>query len=185
GGGSRARGTARERAAHERNADGCGDLSRDGRPAKGRDGAEGEGALHAAAPRRHRPRSRTRARARDSAAPACERGRSARALAARARRTMYRLIRELLFRLDAEEAHELTSRQMIALQQIPIALRAIERICRPPASASRTLFGLTFRSPIGIAAGFDKNAVLMPFLAALGFGFVEAGTVTLRPQSGN
>jgi dihydroorotate dehydrogenase len=47
------------------------------------------------------------------------------------------------------------------------------------------LLGLTFRSPIGIAAGFDKNGLLMPMLAALGFGFVEVGTVTLRPQPGN
>ena len=97
---------------------------------------------------------------------------------------MYRLIRELLFRMDAEEAHEWTTEQMRALQQIPIVLRAIERICRP-ASSPRTLLGLQFRSPIGIAAGFDKNAVLMPFLAALGFGFIEVGTVTLRPQPGN
>jgi len=97
---------------------------------------------------------------------------------------MYRLIRELLFRLDAEEAHEFTARQMIALQEIPIVMRVIERICRPRENA-RTLFGLNFRTPIGIAAGFDKNAQLMPFLAALGFGFVEVGTVTLRPQPGN
>jgi dihydroorotate dehydrogenase len=47
------------------------------------------------------------------------------------------------------------------------------------------LFGLEFRSPIGIAGGFDKNATMMPFLAALGFGFIEVGTVTLRPQPGN
>ncbi|HYC61165.1 MAG TPA: quinone-dependent dihydroorotate dehydrogenase [Thermoanaerobaculia bacterium] len=98
---------------------------------------------------------------------------------------MYRLIRDLLFRLDAEDAHELTSRQMIALQQIPIVLGAIERICRPPESAARTLLGMHFRSPIGIAGGFDKNAAMMPFLAALGFGFIEVGTVTLRPQPGN
>jgi len=97
---------------------------------------------------------------------------------------MYRLIRELLFRMDAEEAHEWTTEQMRALQQIPIVLRAIEHICRP-ASSPRTLLGLQFRSPIGIAAGFDKNALLMPFLAALGFGFIEVGTVTLRPQPGN
>ncbi|PYQ30965.1 MAG: dihydroorotate dehydrogenase (quinone) [Acidobacteria bacterium] len=96
---------------------------------------------------------------------------------------MYRLIRELLFRLDAEEAHEFTTRQMMALQEIPIVMRAISRICR--AENPRTLFGLRFRTPIGIAAGFDKNALLMPFLAALGFGFVEVGTVTLRPQPGN
>ena len=98
---------------------------------------------------------------------------------------MYRLIRELLFRMDAEEAHEFTARQMIALQQIPILLRAIERFCAPPASAARELLGMKFRSPIGIAAGFDKNALMMPMLAALGFGFVEVGTVTLHPQPGN
>ena len=98
---------------------------------------------------------------------------------------MYELIRKLLFLLDAEEAHEFTSRQMIVLQQIPIALRAIERLCRPPASAARELLGMKFRSPIGIAAGFDKNALMMPMLAALGFGFVEVGTVTLHPQAGN
>lgn len=97
---------------------------------------------------------------------------------------MYRLIRDLLFRVDAEEAHEWTTEQMQHLQQIPIAMRLVERICRPPANP-RTLWGLQFRTPIGIAAGFDKNATLMPFLAALGFGFVEVGTVTLRPQPGN
>ncbi|MEA2415974.1 MAG: dihydroorotate dehydrogenase [Thermoanaerobaculia bacterium] len=98
---------------------------------------------------------------------------------------MYSLIRKLLFQLDAEDAHELAVRQMIALQKIPIILRAIERFCAPPPSARRELMGLTFPSPIGIAAGFDKNGLLMPMLAALGFGFVEVGTVTLRPQPGN
>ncbi len=97
---------------------------------------------------------------------------------------IYRLLRRALFALDAEAAHEWTTDRMQHLQQIPIVLRAIERLCRPPAS-SRTLFGHRFRSPIGIAAGFDKNAALMPFLAALGFGFLEVGTVTLHPQPGN
>ncbi len=97
---------------------------------------------------------------------------------------MYRLIRELLFRVDPEEAHEWTSAQIRHLQQIPIALKLVERLCDPRA-APRTLLGLTFRSPIGIAGGFDKNATLMPFLAAIGFGFLEVGTVTLRPQPGN
>jgi len=97
---------------------------------------------------------------------------------------MYSLIRSLLFRLDAEAAHDFTTRQMRMLQEIPIALSAIERLCEPP-TANRTLLGLTFRNPIGIAAGFDKNAVLMPFLTALGFGFLEVGTVTLHPQPGN
>jgi dihydroorotate dehydrogenase len=96
---------------------------------------------------------------------------------------MYRLIRKLLFALDAEDAHEWTTEQMRHLQEIPLALRLIERICR--VDSPQTLFGLRFRSPIGIAAGFDKNAQLMPFLAALGFGFLEVGTVTLRSQPGN
>src|SRR5258708_1244174 len=74
---------------------------------------------------------------------------------------------------------------MIALQQIPFVLRAIEAFCRPPASAAFELLGMKFRSRIGIAAGFDKNATMMQFLAALGFGFVEVGTVTLHPQPGN
>ena len=97
---------------------------------------------------------------------------------------MYELLRRALFALDPEDAHEWTASQIGALQQIPIALRIVERICRP-ASAPKTLLGLTFRSPIGIAGGFDKNATMMPMLAALGFGFIEVGTVTLRPQSGN
>ena len=97
---------------------------------------------------------------------------------------IYDLLRRALFHMDAEEAHEWTGDQMRHLQQIPIVLRAIERICRPE-SAPRELLGLRFRSPIGIAGGFDKNATMMPFLAALGFGFIEVGTVTLKPQPGN
>ena len=98
---------------------------------------------------------------------------------------IYPLLRRALFHLDAEAAHEWTSEQMQHLQQIPIAMRALERFCRPPASAAREILGLRFRSPIGIAGGFDKNATMMPFLAALGFGFIEVGTVTLKPQPGN
>ena len=98
---------------------------------------------------------------------------------------IYPLLRRALFHLDPEDAHEWTTDQMQHLQQVPIAMRAIERYCAPPASAACELFGLQCRSPIGIAGGFDKNARLMPFLAALGFGFIEVGTVTLRPQAGN
>jgi len=98
---------------------------------------------------------------------------------------LYPLLRKALFQLEAEAAHEWTASQIEHLQQIPMVLSAVERICRPPAAARRELFGLEFRSPIGIAGGFDKNATMMPFLAALGFGFLEVGTVTLRPQPGN
>lgn len=97
---------------------------------------------------------------------------------------MYRLIRKLLFALDAETAHELAAAQMMRLQRIPPALRAIEALCRTPPRPTQ-LLGLTFKTPIGIAAGFDKNAEMMPFLAALGFGFIEVGSVTPRPQPGN
>lgn len=98
---------------------------------------------------------------------------------------MYEAARRLLFAIDAESAHDLAVENIERLQQIPILLRAIERICRPPSAAHRELLGMTFPSPIGIAAGFDKNALMMPFLSAIGFGFLEIGTVTLRPQPGN
>ena len=98
---------------------------------------------------------------------------------------IYSLLRRLLFHLDPEAAHDFAAEQMLRVQEVPLLLRAIARICRPPASAQKTLLGLTFPSPIGIAGGFDKNATMMPFLAALGFGFIEVGTVTLLPQPGN
>src|SRR5207244_8916712 len=144
--------------------------------------------LHAAAPRRHRIRSRAGAGARDPAARARQRERPQRALAAGPRRKAHRMIyaaaRKLLFRLDAESVHDWTVEQIRRVEQVPIAVRLIERFCAAPASPVR-LWDLTFRNPIGIAAGFDKNAVMMPLLAALGFGFIEVGTVTLRPQPGN
>lgn len=96
---------------------------------------------------------------------------------------LYRAIRSFLFRMDAEEAHEFVARQMEALQEIPIALRAIHAVSR--STVPLQLLGLTFPTPVGIAAGFDKSARLIPMLAALGFGFIEVGTVTLRPQTGN
>ncbi len=97
---------------------------------------------------------------------------------------IYAAVRKLLFRLDAESAHEWTVEQIRRIQRMPVALRMIERACAA-APAPVELLGLTFRNPIGIAAGFDKNAVMIPFLAALGFGFIEIGTVTLHPQPGN
>jgi dihydroorotate dehydrogenase len=98
---------------------------------------------------------------------------------------IYATLRKLLFRLEAESAHEFAANQIEHLQQVPLLLRALERVCRPPRTASRTFLGMRMKSPIGIAGGFDKNATMMPLLAALGFGFIEVGTVTLRPQAGN
>jgi dihydroorotate dehydrogenase len=93
------------------------------------------------------------------------------------------LVRPLLFRMDPERAHHLTLRLLRAAPQIPGGM-AILRSCAPPPQP-RTLFGLQFRNPIGLAAGFDKNGVAIPAWEALGFGFVEIGTVTAKPQSGN
>lgn len=97
---------------------------------------------------------------------------------------MYGLLRRALFRLDAEEAHDIATAQMVRLQEITIVRRLIERVFRSDEHPVE-LWGLRFPNPVGIAAGFDKNARMVPMLSALGFGFVEVGTVTLRPQEGN
>ena len=89
------------------------------------------------------------------------------------------LVRPLLFRLPAETAHELA---LHSLSLVPASLIA-KRIDDPALTIKR--FGLTFPNPIGLAAGFDKNGIALQPLAALGFGLIEAGTVTYHPQPGN
>ena len=92
-------------------------------------------------------------------------------------------MRPALFALDAERAHELT----IAALQWPAAAGALRLLSRGrPAEALRQhVFGLTFDHPIGLAAGLDKQGAATAAWAALGFAFVEVGTVTPRPQPGN
>lgn len=92
---------------------------------------------------------------------------------------LYSLLRPLLFSLDAETAHRIT-------------FSAIEKICQlglladgPITCQSRKVMGLDFPNPVGVAAGLDKNGEYLQSLAALGFGFIEIGTVTPRPQPGN
>ena len=98
--------------------------------------------------------------------------------------TLYqRLVRPLLFALSPEAAHNLAIRNLRAASSSPAVLRQIERF--KPAPNPTTVFGLTFPNPFGLAAGFDKNGVAIPAWAALGFGFVEVGTVTAKPQPGN
>src|SRR5213080_3321874 len=94
-----------------------------------------------------------------------------------------RLFRPLLFSLDPETAHRLTIELLRGASHFDLALRVL-RFFQPP-SKTKTLFGLTFRNPIGLAAGLDKNGVALPAWAALGFGFVEIGTVTAKAQPGN
>lgn len=97
----------------------------------------------------------------------------------------YALLRPLLFRLDAETAHRLAVRVGARLGACACTREAVARACRPHPSLAVRALGLDFPSPLGVAAGFDKNGVLVPLLDALGFGFVEVGTVTPRPWGGN
>src|SRR6266550_2025634 len=94
-----------------------------------------------------------------------------------------RLFRPLLFSLDPETAHRLTIELLRGASHFDLALRVL-RFFQPP-SKPKTLFGLNFPNPIGLAAGLDKNGVALPAWAALGFGFVEIGTVTAMAQPGN
>jgi len=88
------------------------------------------------------------------------------------------LVRPLLFRLPPETAHEFA---LHSLSFLPSRILAKRSTTQNPISR----FGLLFSNPVGLAAGFDKNGVALRSLAALGFGFIEAGTVTLHPQPGN
>ena len=94
---------------------------------------------------------------------------------------MYPLIRPLLFRLDAERAHGL------GLSGLQAAWRcgASPLLARRRAGFQVKAFGLQFPNPVGLAAGLDKNGAHVDALLALGFGFVEVGTVTPKPQEGN
>ncbi|MGH2603279.1 MAG: quinone-dependent dihydroorotate dehydrogenase, partial [Dehalococcoidia bacterium] len=103
---------------------------------------------------------------------------------------LYRSLRPALFRLsakDPEGAHERVIDLLAAVSRSS-RLTAGMRALYPPVESPRLrrrVFGLTFPNPIGLAAGFDKNAVALAALAALGFGFIEAGTVTYHAQPGN
>lgn len=100
---------------------------------------------------------------------------------------MYRrLARPLLFRLDAEDAHHLTLEALEAASRLPLWPELTRTLTAPTdARLSQTLWGQTLASPVGLAAGLDKNGVAVPAFAALGFGFLEVGTVTPLAQSGN
>lgn len=99
---------------------------------------------------------------------------------------MYRLLRAILFLFDPETAHHLTTRLfrwLMAVGPLRAWVRRRHRVVDE--RLSQTIWGIPFENPVGLAAGFDKNAELYPEMAALGFGFVEVGTVTANAQSGN
>jgi dihydroorotate dehydrogenase len=93
----------------------------------------------------------------------------------------YGLARPFLFGLDPETAHELTLRSLARLQGTPLQLAYANRFAPDPVE----LAGLRFPNRVGLAAGLDKNARCIDALGAMGFGFVEVGTVTPLPQPGN
>lgn len=99
---------------------------------------------------------------------------------------MYReFLKPLLFRLDAETAHDLTLRGLALASNAP-ALASVRALTAPQEPVlAQPLWGQTLASPVGLAAGLDKNGVAVPAFAALGFGFLEVGTVTPLAQAGN
>ena len=97
---------------------------------------------------------------------------------------MYPFFRSLLFRLDPETAHQLTLRAIRVAGEIPPARWMLTQLFTGPAQPLHA-FGLTFKNPVGLAAGYDKDAEAIMGLGTLGFGHVEVGTVTPRPQPGN
>jgi dihydroorotate dehydrogenase len=99
---------------------------------------------------------------------------------------MYQLLKPLLFQIAPEKAHHLTVKGLATTLAIPgvgAAFRATYKLEDP--RLERTLFGLPFPNPVGLAAGFDKDGKYYSDMASLGFGFLELGTVTPRPQGGN
>ncbi len=93
----------------------------------------------------------------------------------------YALARPLLFQLDAEAAHDFTLKSLNMARR----LGALKLYPPAPECSSRQVMGITFPNPVGLAAGLDKNAMVIDAMAALGFGFIEVGTVTPRAQPGN
>jgi len=100
---------------------------------------------------------------------------------------MYKfLIQKILFQFDAEKVHHFTFSLIKFVFKIPLVSNIVKsKFTVEDSSLERNLFGLTFKNPVGLAAGMDKNAYLFDELSHYGFGFIEIGTVTPKPQSGN
>ncbi|PKO25318.1 MAG: dihydroorotate dehydrogenase (quinone) [Betaproteobacteria bacterium HGW-Betaproteobacteria-8] len=94
---------------------------------------------------------------------------------------IYSVLKPFLFRLDAERTHDLTLKSLKLVHTLGLSCL----FGKPTACEPRQVMGLTFPNAVGLAAGLDKNGACIDGLAALGFGFIEVGTVTPRPQPGN
>ncbi|HEY1216658.1 MAG TPA: hypothetical protein VGE93_23785, partial [Bryobacteraceae bacterium] len=102
---------------------------------------------------------------------------------------MYKMLRTLLFFFPAEGVLHFSMKALKVLCGWGVMRNLVAWACRPEVAdgtaPGRRVLGLDFPNPIGLGAGFDKNALYLRELEALGFGFVEIGTVTPRPQAGN
>ena len=99
---------------------------------------------------------------------------------------MYSLIRRILFLFDAELIHEFSVKSIKLLSLLPFSKQILRYFFHVNTKAlERNLFGLKFKNPVGLAAGFDKNAECYNEISNFGFGFIEIGTVTPLPQPGN
>ena len=92
-------------------------------------------------------------------------------------------MQQILFRMDAEQAHRWTLNQLEEWPNLSASLMKVTSFL-PPSHAAVTIAGLPFSSPIGLAAGLDKDGEAIPVWESVGFGFIEVGTVTAHAQQG-
>ena len=97
---------------------------------------------------------------------------------------MYNILRPLLFQLDPETAHQLTLQALRVAGNFALSNWLLRQVYKVPSKPVQA-FGFTFKNPVGLAAGYDKDGIAIQGLAALGFGHLEIGTVTPEPQPGN
>ena len=98
---------------------------------------------------------------------------------------MYNLLKYFLFKRDPEEVHYFAMRWLHRMLKFGFVKSNLEKKCASPAHLEVKLWGLTFKNPVGLGAGFDKDAKFIDDLAPLGFGFIEIGTLTPVGQPGN
>jgi dihydroorotate dehydrogenase len=99
---------------------------------------------------------------------------------------MYNIVKKILFKYDPEKVHHKVMTWLTKAYNLGLGKKYLEsNYCIKHPSLHREVFGLKFKNPVGLAAGFDKDAKFVDELACLGFGFIEIGTVTPRPQEGN
>ena len=97
---------------------------------------------------------------------------------------MYSIFRPLLFRLDPERSHQLTLRLLSMAGNVSLSNWFLSQLYKTKSKPVQ-VFGLTFKNPVGLAAGYEKDGLAIRGLSALGFGHIEIGTVTPEPQAGN